>query len=204
MRVPRGISMKEYKSGFLQVKRTYKDSDIVVSNNNPGFYALRNALQQLPNATEFTNLFDNYRIKRVKWKLLFNRNVAQTNSNLAGQGFITDGIPVIGWVVDYDDSDTPGSEDTLLQYNDYKVTNFDKPITIYYEPRTSGLAYTGPLTNGYIENKAGQWCDTSSPAIVHYGLKLMINGAVDGDAQERNIGTVSVYCTMYCQFKNAQ
>jgi len=115
------------------------------------------SLNNLPNYTEITNLFDEYRIMQVVCEFL-----PFTNTNNA---------PPLYTAIDPDDGVTPTSADQLRQLDTCRIV----PSNVYFErtftPMVSAALYTGSFT-GYGNIRPTQvWIDNASPNVQHYGLK---------------------------------
>lgn len=128
------------------------------------------SLASLPDPTEFTNLFDTYRISKVK--LDFYPLFIDTSATVPYPPMIT--------AIDYDDS--VATAYAVLQEYDTSVvsqtgTYFQRVLT----PRVALAAYGGAFTQ-FAQAKAEQWLDCASPGVTHYGLKyaLPITGAANG------------------------
>jgi len=120
------------------------------------------ALSDVPNYTEFTNLFDEYRISKVI--LTFVPQCMTTTSNP---------IYTTSWliyVVDKDDASTPTSYTSLQEYPKHKVLSANRRFYVSFRPRFSTEVYASPATTGY-GSRTG-WLDCSNAGIPHYGFKL--------------------------------
>lgn len=155
-------------------------------------------LNDLPNYTEFTTLFDAYRIKGVKLEFLPIYNSHEINEGPASSIDDRLGMPIMNFVFDQDDATSPPNENTLLQYATNKRVNLSTRKTIYISaPRTSSLVHKdGVNPVGYSENKSNQWIDSAYPDVPHYGLKYFI--PVENTSK---ILYVRVYATYYLEFK---
>jgi hypothetical protein len=126
------------------------------------FTAYSFTLGALPDSTEFTALFDQYRIMQVRME--FTPLFVDTSATVP--------YPPIYTVIDYDDSNTI----TGLQANEYDSVMFS-PTGTYFErtfnPRIAVAAYSGAFTS-FMQPKAGTWVDCASPGVIHYGLKTVL------------------------------
>lgn len=155
-------------------------------------------LDDLPNYTEFTNLFDAYRIKGVKLEFVPIYNSHEINEGPASSVDDRVGMPIMTYVYDQDDATSPAAEDTLLQYATNKRISLSSRRTIYISsPRTAGLVFKDGINPvGYQETKANQWIDCANADVPHYGLKYFI--------PEENLSKIlyiRVYATYFVQFK---
>lgn len=130
--------------------------------------AFRFNLSQASNISEITNLFDNYRIVRVK--LMF--NLSGNSGEISGaNGFP---IPLINYAYDPDDNTAPAARTNVLENGYCQTRRLDKPFSITLTPRaqqsvTGGVGGAGGLL------PTSTWLDCNSPAIQHYGLKFWID-----------------------------
>jgi len=124
----------------------------------------------LADYTDFTNLFDQYKIDRMSLEL---RTFA-TQATTATTGAL------INMVVDHDDAGIPAATDAgiqlLREYPTYKVANFVRPdagkqFVMTCVPRVAVAAYAGAFTS--YANVAS-WIDAASPSVQHYGFKGVI------------------------------
>lgn len=159
-------------------------------------------LNQLPNYTEFTTLFDAYRIVGIKVNILFSR--INVNSGPGAQTAIPQGI--VYDVVDYD-GDTALTIPEIYQYQNLHIIGIQKlemytgKITRFFRPKVSVNAYAGGVTSGYTQ-KSRQWIDNANSTVQHYGWKFIYDGAVEGGTGlNDNHGFFSFVCTMYVQCK---
>lgn len=120
-------------------------------------------LANLPDATEFTTLFDQYRIVHVDMEFMptFNQNVPATSTGY---------LPIVT-AIDYDDSTTA----TYAQLGEYESAQYNVPEQRFVRsvvPAIAIAAYSGVFTS--FANRRMQWLDCASPSVVHYGLKWAI------------------------------
>lgn len=163
----------------------------------PGFYNLvaggpavgtaRNfKLSDVPNASEFTQLFDQYCIKMVKMSLIPRFTEV---SNTSTQGNI--------WsVLDYDDSIAPPNVDTVLQYENVKRTRMSQIHTRYFKPAVADEIYATGVATTYGAKK-NQFLDCTNDAVEHYGVKLWF------DTRATNV-IYDVQIKFYLAFKNVR
>ncbi len=124
----------------------------------------------LPNSSEFANLFDQYKIKRVTTRLDWSINSYNPTAN-----DVAAVVPLIFAAVDHDDSADAGVTD-LLQYpgviTHSFLTNGYKPLIIKHTPRPlRDVAGTG-ITTDYSPMSNNPYLRTSGMTTPHYGLKI--------------------------------
>lgn len=132
------------------------------------------ALNDLPDATEFTTLYDCYRLRGVKLKLypLVSQGIQFGNGTLEGT--------VLHYVTDYDDNGAVTADSNGLaaikQYDSYKckINRSGMPyIGVFIKPRFSQTVYKTALASGYTEGDRKLWLDCQNPEIPHYGFKCL-------------------------------
>lgn len=204
----RRVRMSRPRQPIHVFKRTIKISDITASYNSAtssgvnisGAYVL--SLDSLPNYTEFTNLYDQYKINGIKISF-----VPSTNSYItSGVSGVTapNGFSRFSSALDFDDSTTPATENVLLQYGSLRTTPGWKTHSRYFKPKIREAAVvdttTGALTAATVRSNV--WLDCDRPDVEHYGLKVFcpmpVNTTVSASI------TYSVYVTMYMAFKNVR
>lgn len=118
-------------------------------------------LVDVPSATDFTNLFDMYRIDKVQIRFMPRANSAEAGTN---QGLIK-----LFTAIDYDDITAPTSLAEILQYQTCKVTSSNRITTLTLKPKFASEVYQSAVSTGYGARNG--WLDCSNTAIQHYGVK---------------------------------
>lgn len=142
----------------------------LTSSTVPTFSSYQFALSDLPNNSEFTNLFDEYRILKVS--IMFIPYLISTNTSANNP------VPIFAYVVDKDDAGTPSSLNDLLQYPACKVQSVLRRASVKFVPRISAAVYGGPATTSY--GSKVMWLDCSNSGVPHYGLKVHIGSTTAG------------------------
>lgn len=78
------------------------------------------------------------------------------------------------WCYDYNDGN-PIPIAQIAEYQNYKTTPFNRPVTIKVYPRTSVSIYAGTFANSYMVGPRKSWIDINSPGASHYGLKFGVD-----------------------------
>lgn len=149
-------------------QRTYTAANLS-ANTGDTLYAFNFALNSLPNYTEFTSLFDQYRILEAIVSFV----PYSTTSSSSTEASAFPGI--IGTWIDYDDSNLPANLQEGQQYDTYQKSNATASFSRVVKPRSAVASYSGTFTS--YDNIYGQWHDANSPGVQHYGLKLCITGS---------------------------
>lgn len=183
--VPRPMRMRAPVYSF---KRT-QETTITAIATNVTYGSITFNLQSLPSYTDFTALYDQYRILGIR--AMF---VPRTTANAQG----ANERGTFHSVIDYDDNQAPAAVYPLLEYQSHKRT----PNTVihkrYWKPTVLVPAFLASGTTGTsfgYSPKAGQWLDMAMPNIPHYGIKFAIE---NNDDQPMNY---DCFYTFYCQFR---
>jgi hypothetical protein len=154
---------KTYK--FTRHKKTLVAYGTIVGEAS---WSYKFTLDSLPNYTEFTALFDQYRIDRITFQAIPMQNTYAIPATQKDVGQLYA-------VVDNDDVSSATVAD-LSQYPNLKVVNFDERLRLTFKPRFASAAYSGAFTS--YANTSG-WIDCGSPSVEHYGVKLVIGQSND-------------------------
>lgn len=141
-------------------------------------------LSDVPNASEFTSLFDAYRFTGVQ--------ITFTPVNIGITTAYNCNPPIIYSAIDFDSVSGVSTVADINQYDNCVVHNAYKPFTIKLIPKAAFAMYNGAFT-GYAEGKEKQWMDCASSNIQHYGvLVTMGQGANAGSLQTWSV--TAKYC----------
>lgn len=186
-------------------KRSYYAADVKTAITAAGIAQPASLVQaftlnQLPNFTEFTNLYDQYKITGVKIKLTpalsegINSPLFNTTSSL--------GFSPVNSVVDYDDFTALTSESQAMEYGSLKQTAPFKSHVRYIKPKCLQQIYISSIDNANrpISN---QWISTADPDVPHLGIKYWISAP---NVPAGNAGSMlyKMYVTMYFACKNVK
>lgn len=186
------------RGGQYNISTTVRSKTMVANApyiNGSSFGALAFTLSDLPNYTELTNLYDEYRIKAVRIFWIPTTNVNGTVWN--GASTIVYSLPALYSWIDNDDDTVPTSLAQGQEYESFKChgqLSTTRQRTII--PDASKALYTGAAFTGY-GNARNQWIDNNSPNVKHYGIKY---GIVN---QTANSGAMDVVATFYLEFRKS-
>nr|WAE42875.1 MAG: capsid protein [Cressdnaviricota sp.] len=154
-------------------------------------------LSNLPSYTEFTTLYDQYRICAVKMKILYDATVTSTPV-----GNATAMMPNCISVYDSNDSSALTGIHDYEQYTSMKIRRLgDRPISLYIKPKTAMPVYQGVVLSGYAQGVA-KWIDSNSPDVEYYGVKIGFAGNLEGGVGTNNIGHAFIECTYYIECRD--
>lgn len=139
--------------------RTSEDAafNIVCDGINPTLSAFTFSLSQVPNSTDFTNLFDMYHITKIEidW--------VPEYTELTDASVLSNAVNVrFNSAIDLTDSLAPASVNEVLQFQQLVSTGITKPHARKWSPTF--------LMGGLVPCSC--WLPTTSPAERHYGLKI--------------------------------
>lgn len=187
-RANRGQAIRKLARGIHYFKRTAYYSGFISGSTLLDTYgSLIFQLQNVPNAGEFTSLFDQYMIKGVKVVFMPRANSAEIGTNQGLVKFFT--------AIDRDDNTAPTSIAQLLQYENMKCTASNRDHSRYFAPRVAKTVYNTALTSGF--GQAGPtWLDCDNAAVPHYGIKYALQQLPAGNQ------SYDIKVTYYLAFKN--
>lgn len=129
--------------------------------------AFRFCLNQASNISEITNLFDNYRITKVK--LMFAMSATEATS---GNSQLP--MPIMNYCYDPDDNSVPPSRSSVLENGFCKTRRLERTFSVVVTPRAQQSVVGGVGGAGGVL-PVGTWLDSGSSSIYHYGLKFWID-----------------------------
>lgn len=197
--VRRRMPMRRFplmKSPIYSFKRRMLVGTLQLSNLTETFTSYTFKLSNLPNYTEFTNLFDRYRINKVS--LTFVPNWDSNDAN-ASAGVLAVN-PSIYSMIDYTEDGTPLALNEFYENPKCKITRGGKIHKRYFTPAVLGSNFETVTTTAYTP-KWKQWLTTDDPATPHYALKVACDKLNAGTAQNYY---VKVFVTYYISCKDAK
>lgn len=185
-----------FKRSFAEVVDVVPTSGITFASNTlSGTGAFQ--LSFLPNYTEFTNLFDQYRIVGVSIKWIFSTNVVNYGAPVAGT-FADTCLPLLHYCFDTNSNVVPASINVMREYNTYRCKRLDRVCKTYCRPRIANVAYESALAVGYTQGYK-QWVDTTYPSMDYYGIRWAIDPVTF--TNNTRIGVCEMVYTYYIQCK---
>lgn len=135
----------------------------------PYLNALGVRLSSVVNASDFGNLYDQYRITKAKVKFYL-------QVDPSAQAAATASYPKMYWYRDYDDLTVPGSLNEFRENTKCKVAILrpDRPITWVWKPNTLSLIYQSAIANQF-KPVWNQWLNMATQNTDHYGFKFAID-----------------------------
>lgn len=187
------------------------------------YWNMNFSLSNLPNATDFTNLYDCYQVLGIKVKFIPYHNVGENAINnapgTAGNGSTVGSVPYLTYAIDRDGgiATTAGaantaSQNALLQYANCKTIRLDRPKSIYI--KAPGYYDTNATQNTSVEVNYGnrkKWLDMNHTGVVFNGLQTAIAypymwavSGTDGGTPVAYPNKIQTIVTFYFRCKNAR
>lgn len=163
----RALGLRRSRLGPVQpvqyFKRTTYEVNWIQSGAVDSFKNLVFQLNQVPNYTEFTSLYDQYCIKGISFVLMPRFN--------SGEVALASTPP--SWsILDYDGS-FPTNNAAMLQYQNLKMKSGYGIHKRYLKPAISTEVYESPIGTAYAPKK-NVFIDSAYVDVPHYGATVMI------------------------------
>lgn len=137
---------------------------ITTSNIANTYAAYSFAINSMGSVADFTSLFDEYRVERVD--VWLEPGFTSTTPAAPENGTMVSAI-------DIDDAATPSSYTNVASYPGAQDSTLPACHAHSWVPTASSAMYSGAFTS--YSNVVSPWCDTNSPSIQHFGLKVAIS-----------------------------
>ena len=151
------------------------DTRVTTTNASETSFAEHFQFDQITAYTEFTSLFDTYRIDGVLLKFQLISNPDATYSTASGTALNTGNYyPKLWYCVDYDDAN-PLTLSAMKERGNVKcrVLRPNSFLNILIRPNILSLIYRTNLTSGYAP-KPRCWIDAANVDVPHYAFKFII------------------------------
>lgn len=189
-------------------KRFAADSKFPIMRSNGITFCTYNfefKLSDVPNYTEFTALYDQYRIRKVVCRFIPKQSSSMLMPYDASGSVGNTIIPRMWAAVDYDDSSALTSIDEIKQYSKAQAWPFTQKHSVVISPKVDKAIYNTAISTAYGP-AGGVWIDCGNPDVPHYGLKLI--GELDAATLPANEDGPHFYqgveCLYYLEFKNVR
>lgn len=149
----------------------YKEGALASDPTNDQFGGFVYSLQNLPSYTDFTTLFDQYRIDKIRVTFYPRQNV--TNGTFPSPTNDTVQSCQVFSVVDYDDGTAPTALDQLLQYQNLKTTRGLQVHSRTFKPGVE-IAQTNNGTLAGSMVKKSPWLDATNALVWHNAIKVCL------------------------------
>lgn len=181
------------KPNFLTVTRVVEGTSITASSSGAYATGLSFNINGLPDLTDFTTLFDQYKLNGIQ--IQFIPNITSNDMNPVSTYYE---LPNFHTIIDRDDEIAPANLNVMMQYPSYKRTRGHQVHTRYFRPSLAQTIFKTSSTTG-TSQVGPKWLDCADPTIPHYGMKVWI----DQTNSTTNI-KYRVYTKYYLQFKGVR
>lgn len=165
-------SAVNYTAGTYGSITTTSDASMTSQVGAITTWGISFTLADVPNISQLTSVFDQYRIRGIKFTLIPQFNTNQLSVSTAK-------APDMYLVRDYDDNAQPTDLNLLRNYESCKMVSPLKGITMAFRPNIALAAYGAGAFSSYANQKSG-WIDCGNTAVAHYGVKCGIAPALTG------------------------
>lgn len=192
------------KSGVDWDNKIYKfRRTFLLSNNGDDFkYSsstgynpvdLTVTFDKLPNYTDFTTLFDSYKITGVEYKFVPHFNVANVQTGISNTQ-----VARLVTVIDKDDNTSLSGLSQAMQYSSMEESMLDKERVRAFTPEPTIQVYRSSTSTGYQSPVGPVWIDMAQIDVPHYCAKGLI---CDTTASADNPRTLTILATVYFECK---
>lgn len=188
----RSAAPKKRRSIRVQGIHTFSRRAAPIDEQMNGLFLARNYAYQfdmLQQSSEFTELFDNYKITMIELRIqMVNNPASAANLNQWVQTNLstfplTNWYPKLWWVIDHDG----GSTETLGTMRERqgvrcRILQPNKDIVIRFRPKVNTLTYKTATTQGYAPKSIK--LDMADASVPHYGVNMVFdsNGVDPSDS----------------------
>lgn len=157
----------------------------------------------MPADSDFTNLFDQYRIDRVDMEIYY----SATNHQAVSSATNTIVMSVINCVTDYDNR-AVSSVNNLLEYPQCRSQQLgsNRPFRhTVTRPAANVSAEVEGSSTGVAMSKKSGWFDTAFPDVLHHGIKISYQDFGSGTpdySPDLTAGVAQFRFKVYYSFKN--
>lgn len=151
------------------------------------------ALSSVSNVTEFSGLFDAYRLNKV-----FIRAIPLFNTwQAAPDDESHPSLPQIVDIVDYDDATILATSSDYLEFGTHRIHRGDKEWKRKFTPACAINVFQSATATGY-KQAFKQWINLANASIPHYGYKLQL---IPQEGTINQHYTVQLWATLYFSCK---
>jgi len=165
------------------------------------YYGMGFGLIDLPTFSEFTALFDQYKLNCVVVKFRFDHTPDPVMQAEAGYVYTQ---PILRWVVDDTDATAFTTVNAMTECQRYKFKTMmpGRDISIKIYPKLQRMLYEGVGVTGY--SPARGWVSTADTSVPHYGLKWTVDASAAAGTGSNRLGTVTMERTYYFSFRTTK
>lgn len=159
------------KTATHTYRRMFEWGNIAVNNDIHTSLSFR--LNLLPNYTEFTSLYDQYKIKKIIWRI--ERAFTGNDASQGSVGTTVTTNKFIRAVHDYDGGSSLSTEYQYLEYQNCKSYSAmgQRPLRLTLYPKVQDAIFKTDAKTSYASSMIKPpWIDVANHDVEHYGIKL--------------------------------
>lgn len=202
--MPRKIGTPYQKVYFF--KRHANDDPLLATTDSTDLvYSYNFTLDSIPNYSEWTALFDMYKINRVVVEIMPAVNVDNANVNTGSlTTYSTFNNLRIFTCVDYN-SFQGTTIDSIREYSNCKVTRYTRGQKRHFRPMATIAGSSGTTAGMQFTQLGNPWIQCTNASVPHYSLAVGIDTSLlDPTIIAPNDILARVEVTYYVSFKNAK
>lgn len=175
----RPMRMMTRQQNTYSFKRFHFQANFNGADALPNYFgAITFKLGDIPNAGEFSSLFDRYKLSGVAYRFVLRKDPAWATT-AANKGV----FPSIYWVYDYDDDNAPASLNEIQQYPKFMEHYFSESRMSspwrFFRPAHLNVGFES-VTNSYYMPTWKGFIDMASLTVPHYGIKYGVQNLFTG------------------------
>lgn len=155
--------LKSSQTSLFKTVRTITFTSFTTSVGGEVDTGYQFTLANLPGYSEFTSLFDSYRITKVEFTLWPTSNACNNSQYATPSWYIV--------TVDFDNANV-ATVAALREVDTAEVCSCHQKKVITFEPRSAGVLAQGAALTGMSENAPNQWINCATTGVTHYGIKM--------------------------------
>lgn len=170
--VPRDLAIRQGDHHISNIVRMSAQAAYVTNAATDDLESLYFTLDTLPNYTEFTSLYDQYRIVACKVEFCpLNAFGPYWN----GTTLVQQTVPNLFTCIDVDDAITPTASameqhESVKNHGAFSANSVGKFVR-WVKPKAALDAYQTAGFTGFGTASSSQWFDCNSPSVQYYGIK---------------------------------
>jgi len=138
------------------------------------FYGYGLTLSNVTNHTDFTNLYDQYKIEKIRFTLMPRQNIT------TGVGALQVASAPVFSVIDFDDANTPTSIAQLMQYQNLKTTKGTSTHSRVYKPGVQVQTQNSGGGAAFGMTRKSPWLDCADDTVQHNAVKFALQAPTGG------------------------
>lgn len=160
-------------------------------------------LSDLPNLSEYQALYDQFKITGVQIQLIPKVMMTTQGSSTGTPNMV--GYGQLVTALDFDDASFPTSKESLLQYENAKVSQCGRIHKRFLKPRIMDTIFRNSGTTGVMSTRPG-WLDleTATAEVPHYGCKVWIDAPANSAGTTSSSISYNVLATYWFMCKNTR